>query len=192
MLFRSVFVQLHEYDTRETPDRLDDLRAALGGYPAARIYVKEFVNGPPISAPIAVRVVGRDLDVIDQLAGRVERLMESVPGTRDVQNPLKVSRTNLKLGVDTQKASMLGVATVEFDRAVRLSVAGVPVGTYKDPSGEQYDIVVRTPIGSRADLSALGEVRVPSLSGGSLPISQLAQLEFDYMEIGRASCRERV
>jgi multidrug efflux pump subunit AcrB len=177
--YAEVFAQLHEYDTRETPRRLDELRAALDDYPNARIYVKEFVNGPPISAPIAVRVVGRDLDIIEQLAARVEKLIEGVAGTRDVQNPLKVSRTNLKLDVDTQKASMLGVAAVEFDRAVRLSVAGIPVGTYKDPSGEQYDIVVRTAVGSRADLSALGEVRVPSLSGGSLPISQLARLEFE-------------
>ena len=126
-------------------------------YPAARIYVKEFVNGPPISAPIAVRVIGRDLDVIEKLAraGR-EAASTSTPGTRDVQNPLKVARTNLQLAVDSQKASLLGVPTVEFDRAVRLSVAGVPTGTFKDPSGEQYDIMVRTPVGARADLDALG------------------------------------
>ncbi|MGQ0836455.1 MAG: efflux RND transporter permease subunit [Gammaproteobacteria bacterium] len=177
--YAEVFVQLHEYDTRKTPRRLDELRGELDDYPNARIYVKEFVNGPPISAPIAVRIIGRDLDAIEQLAGRVEQLIERVEGTRDVDNPLKVSRTNLRLNVDSQKASLLGVPTVEFDRAVRLSVAGIPVGTYKDPSGEQYDIMVRTPIGARADLDALGEVRVPSLSGGSLPISQLATLEFE-------------
>jgi multidrug efflux pump subunit AcrB len=62
---------------------------------------------------------------------------------------------------------------------VRLSVAGIPAGTFKDSSGEQYDIVVRTPVGTRADLSALGEVRVPSLSGATLPLSQLATLEFE-------------
>src|SRR5262249_10971216 len=87
-------------------------------------------------------------------------------------------RTNLKLEVDPLKASLLGVPTVEFDRAVRLSVAGVPVGTYKDPSGEQYDIVVRTPIGARADLDALGEVRIPSVGVAVLPVSQLATLQF--------------
>jgi multidrug efflux pump subunit AcrB len=177
--YAEVFVQLHEYDTRATPERLEELRRALDGYPNARIYLKEFVNGPPISAPIAVRVIGRDLEAIEALAARVEKLMEAVPGARDVQNPLKVSRTNLKLDVDPQKASLLGVPTVEFDRAVRLSVAGIPAGTFKDDSGEQYDIVVRTPIGRRADLSTLGEVRVPSLTGASLPIAQLATLEFE-------------
>src|SRR5512138_3343362 len=181
--YAELFVQLEEYDTRNTPKRLDELRDALDGYPSARIHVKEFVNGPPITAPIAVRVIGRDLDTIEQLAARVEKLIENTPGTRDVVNPLKISRTNLKLTVDSQKASLLGVPTVEFDRAVRLSVAGIPAGTFKDPSGEQYDIVVRTPVGIRADLEALDEVRVPTLTGATLPISQLATLEFERAPI---------
>ncbi len=177
--YAEIFVQLDEYDTRKTPKHLDALRDALDRYPNARIYVKEFVNGPPITAPIAVRVIGRDLDTIEELAARVEKLIEETPGTRDVLNPLKISRTNLKLAVDSQKASQLGVPTVEFDRAVRLSVAGIPAGTFKDASGEQYDIVVRTPVGVRADLDTLDEVRVPTLSGATLPLSQLATLEFE-------------
>ena len=181
--YGEIFVQLKSYDTRETPHVLDALRGKLDRYPAARIYVKEFVNGSPISAPVAVRVVGRDLDVLEKLAAQVEKLLQGTPGTRDVENPLKVARTNLRLAVDSQKASLLGVPTVEFDRAVRLSVAGVSTGTFKDPSGEQYDIVVRTPVGPRADLDALSQVRVPTLTGATLPISQLATLEFERAPI---------
>ena len=177
--YAEAFVQLHSYDTRKTPAQLDALRAQLTGYPGARIYVKEFVNGPRITAPIAVRVIGPDLDVIEKLSTKVERLIQGTPGTRDVENPLRVARTNLKFDVDTRKASMLGVPTVEFERAVRLSVSGIAVGTYKETTGEQYDIVVRTPIGSRPDLEALNEIRVPSLSGATLPVSQLATLQFE-------------
>jgi multidrug efflux pump subunit AcrB len=176
--YAEVFVQLKHYDTRDTPRQLDRLRGRLARYPGAHIYVKEFVNGPRITAPVSVRVIGPDLEVIENLAGQVERLIQATPGTRDVDNPLRVARTNLKLAVDTQKAALLGVPAVEFERAVRLSVAGVPVSTYKDPSGEQYDIVVRTPIAARADLAALGQIRVPSASGAILPVSQLASLQF--------------
>ena len=70
--------------------------------------------------------------------------------------------------------------TAEFDRAVRLSVAGVPVGTYKDTSGEQYDIVVRTPVTQQAEFDALEQVRVPiARAAATLPLSQLATLEFE-------------
>ncbi len=56
------------------------LRKKLDRYPAARIYVKEFVNGSPISAPIAVRVIGPDLDVIEKLSAQVEKLLEGGTG----------------------------------------------------------------------------------------------------------------
>jgi multidrug efflux pump subunit AcrB len=177
--YAEVFVQLHEYDTDETPVLLDGLRARLARYPGAHIYVHEFANGPPISAPISVRVIGQDLDTIEQLSFKVEEMIKKTPGTRDVKNPLSVSRTNLKLRIDSRKAQQLGVQTAELDRAVRLSVAGIPVGTFKETTGEQYPIMVRTPITQQAEFGALEQVRVPSLSGSTLPLSQLASLEFE-------------
>jgi multidrug efflux pump subunit AcrB len=177
--YAEVFVQLHDYDTDETPKKLQALRERLDRYPGAHIYVKEFQNGPPISAPISVRVIGEDLNVIEQLSHKVEDLVKATPGTRDVKNPLNVARTNLKLQIDSRKAQQLGVQTAELDRAVRLSVAGIPVGTYKDVSGEQYPIVVRTPISQQAEFAALEQVRVPAVGGGTLPLSQLASLEFE-------------
>ena len=176
--YAELFVQLKSYDTRRTPRELDELRSELSRYPGVHLYVKEFVNGPPITAPISVRVIGPDIDLIEHLAVRVERLIEATPGTRDVDNPLRVARTNLQLALDSQKAAQLGVPAVEFERAVRLSVAGIPEGTFKDPSGEQYDIVVRTPTGARADLAALQQIRVPNSAGALLPVSQLATLQF--------------
>jgi multidrug efflux pump subunit AcrB len=177
--YGELFVRLRDFDTRRTPARLDALRAELSGYPKARYTVREFKNGPPISAPLAVRVVGPDLDVIERLAREVERVLLDTPGARDVENPLRVARTNLKLDIDPQKAALLGVPTVEIDRAVRLAVSGVEAGTYKDPSGEQYPITVRTPLQGRADLDALEELRVPTGSGASLPLAQLGSLVFE-------------
>jgi multidrug efflux pump subunit AcrB len=177
--YAELFVQLKEYDTRATPKKLDMLRRQLNKYPNAHITVDEFVNGPPITAPIAVRIVGPDLDEIQKLSRDIEKLLRKVPGTRDVDNPLRVSRTNLRLVVEPQKANQLGVPTVAFDQAVRMSVAGIEVGRYKEADGEQYPIVVRTPVASRPDFAALEEIRVPTVSGNSLPLSQLAKLEFE-------------
>jgi multidrug efflux pump subunit AcrB len=176
--YGDVFVKLSSYDTRKTPKVLDKLRASLKQYPNARIYVKEFQNGPPITAPIAIRVLGPDLEELHKVAAQVEKIVKETPGTRDVVNPVRVSRTNLKLDVDSHKAALLGVPTVEFDRAVRLSVSGIPAGRFKDKDGEQYSIVVRTPMSARPDLHALDEVRVTTLTGETLPISQLASMNF--------------
>ena len=176
--YGDVFVKLRGYDPRTTPQVLERLRAQFKEYPNARIYVREFSNGPAISAPIAIRVIGPDLDELHRLAGVVEKTMRATPGTRDVQNPVRMRRTNLSLDVDSQKAALLGVPAVEFDRAVRLAVAGIPAGRFKDSDGEQYDIMVRTPIDARPDVRALDQIRVATLGGETLPLAQLARVEF--------------
>ena len=177
--YAEVFVVLDKYDTRRTPKMLDALRTRLDGYPGARISVREFVNGPPVTAPVAVRLVGPDIEVLDELASKVEKLIEATPGTRDVRNPLKFPRTNLKIEADTAKAALLGVPSVEIDRAMRLAVSGLPAGTFKDIDGEQYPIVVRTPLEGRATLEAVKAARVISATGESLPLSQVATIEFE-------------
>jgi multidrug efflux pump subunit AcrB len=176
--YGDIFVKLKEYDTSATPKKLETLRRELKQYPNAHIYVREFQNGPPITAPIAIRVIGPELDELDRLAGKVEQLIKDTPGARDVENPVRIKRTNLELKIDSQKAALFGVPAIEFDRAVRLAVAGIPASRYKETDGEQYDIMVRTPITERADIHALDQVRVTTLSGATLPLSQLAQVEF--------------
>jgi len=177
--YAEVFVVLEAYKPRSTPQSIDALRDRLDGYPGARISVREFVNGPPVSAPIAVRVVGPDIEVLDRLAAQVETLLEETDGTRDVRNPLKFPRTNLRIEADTAKAALLGVAPVEIDRALRLAVSGLSASTFKDSDGEQYPIVVRTPLEGRPTLEALEAARVINVNGQSLPLSQVATVRFE-------------
>jgi multidrug efflux pump subunit AcrB len=173
-----LLVILKEYDARRTPLLLDELRSEFERYAGARIFVREFVQGEPISAPVAVRIVGEDLSQLQLLAADIQKLIESVPGTRDVNNPLRVARTNLRLAPDPQKAGMLGVSTAAFDQSVRLALAGQPVGSFRSDDGEQYDIVMRASTGARANWQTLGEARVPTQSGHLLPLNQLAELQF--------------
>jgi multidrug efflux pump subunit AcrB len=177
--YGEIFVTLESYNTRKTPELLDNLRTRLDQYPGARISVKEFINGPPVSAPIAIRIVGPDLQVLDQLAREVESLIEKTPGTRDVRNPLKFPRTNIALQADTQKAALLGIPAVEIDRAARLAISGLPAGTFKDDDGEQYPIVVRTPLDRRADYEALESARAMSITGELVPLDQISSVEFE-------------
>ena len=177
--YAEVLGVLERYDPGRTPADLDALRLRLDGYPGARISVLEFRNGPPVAAPIAVRVVGPDLAMLDRLAREVEGLLEATPGTRDVRNPLKFTRTNLRVEADTAKAALLGVPAVEIDRTVRLAVSGLQAGTFKDDDGDQYPIVVRPPFEARADLRNLGEARLTSVTGESLPLSQIAKVTLE-------------
>jgi multidrug efflux pump subunit AcrB len=173
-----VFAEVKEYHPQETVRMLEDLRSVFGGYPAARITVRQFENGPPINAPIEIRVIGPDLGTLRALAAEVERIIGATEGTRDVDNPLRLQRTDIDLRVDTQKAALFGVPAIEVDRTVRLAVAGVPAGQFREPDGDEYDITLRLPIEGRPTLDLIDEIQVSSLTGEQVPLRQVTDPAF--------------
>ena len=173
-----LFVLLKQYDPKSTPQQLDSLRREFDAIPGARIEVREFENGPPIEAPIAMRIEGPDLDTLRAVASRVERVMASVEGTQYVRNPLTIARTDLALRVDRQKTGLLGVATVELDRTVRLGVAGLDAGKFRAADGDEYAIKVRVPRNGRPTEEILDRIQVASTTGAMIPLNQLAVLGF--------------
>jgi multidrug efflux pump subunit AcrB len=173
-----VFAEVEDYEPADTNRMLDELRARFAEYPAARITVHQFENGPPIAAPIEIRVIGPDMETLRALAADVERLIADVPGTRDVVNPLRLQRTDIDLRIDTEKSALFGVPAIEADRTVRLAVAGLTAGQYREPDGDEYDITLRLPIGARPTLELLDAVQVSSLSGRQVPLAQITDPEF--------------
>jgi len=173
-----LFVELHRYDPRHTPAMLEDLRQKFADYPAARIIVESYRNGPPIEAPIEIAIVGPDLTELQGLAAQAEQIMVATPGTRNVDNPARRLRTDLDLRIDSDKAALLGVAPVEVDRTVRAAVAGLEVGRFRETDGEEFDITLRLPMQGRQTLSALDFIEVASASGRSVPLRQLADPAF--------------
>jgi multidrug efflux pump subunit AcrB len=187
-----LFVVLSHYDQARTPALLDSLRADLAAYPAARIELREFENGPPIDAPIAIRVHGPDLDTLRGLAAQVERVLETTPGTRYVDNPVHLRRTDLRVIIDREKAGLLGVSTLEIDRTLRLGIAGLEAGVLRERDGEARDVVVRLAGGPRPDPTTFDRLYVASTAGRPTPLRQVAHVRFetDVPEIRRVD-RER-
>jgi multidrug efflux pump subunit AcrB len=187
-----LFVLLDHYDQRHTPALLDSLRAQLAVYPAAQIELREFENGPPIDAPIEIRVHGTDLDTLRTLAAAVERVLKTTPGTRYVDNPVRLRRTDLRVTIDRDKAGLLGVPTLEIDRTLRLGIAGVEAGVLREADGDERDVVVRLAGAPTPDPAALDRLYIASLGGALTPLRQLAQVRFeaDVPEIRRVD-RER-
>jgi multidrug efflux pump subunit AcrB len=173
-----VFAELKSFDPRRSPQLYEALRRTFADYAGARILVENFQNGPPIDAPIEVAISGPDLMQLQQLAAQVETIIASTPGARDVDNPQRRMRTDLDLGIDTQKAALLGVAPVEVDRTVRAAVAGLNVGKYRESDGDEFDITLRLPMQGRQSLDALNLIDVASASGRAIPLRQLASPRF--------------
>jgi multidrug efflux pump subunit AcrB len=174
-----LFVLLDHYDPGTTPRLLDSLRAELANYPGAEIALREFENGPPIDAPIALRIEGPSLDSLQVLAGQVERVLKATPGTEYVTNPVRLARTDLRVAIDRGKAGLLGIPTVEIDRTVRLGLAGLESGRLREGAGDARPIVVRLERSGRATPAELERVYVSSAGGSLTPLSQVADVRFE-------------
>jgi len=174
-----VFVQLKKFEGKKTAALQDELRAEFAAIPGAQIIVKVFENGPPIDAPISLRLKGPDLAELKRLAAEMARIVEETPGTRDVVNPMRLDRTDYNLGIDTAKAGLLGVAPGEADRTMRTVLSGTKIGDFRDARGESFDIIVRPPLNIRQDLDVLNKVMVATASGQSIPLSAIATPRFE-------------
>jgi multidrug efflux pump subunit AcrB len=158
---------------------LDQLRDTLKTYVNARIYVTEFENGSVIGAPIALRLVGDDLEAMRSFSAQIDSIMKTTPGTTYVKNPLSETMTDIRVDVNTDKAGMFGIPGIEIDRTIRLGLAGLEVGKYREADGKEYSIRVRLPKDSVNTLETLDKIYISSFTGAQIPLSQLARISFE-------------
>jgi multidrug efflux pump subunit AcrB len=174
-----IFVELRDFDPSRTPKLFEALRARFNEYAAARISLKQFQQGPPVDAPVAIRVVGPEIEGLRHLADQVEQLLKATPGTRDVNNPSRLLRTDLDLGIDTEKAGLLGVSALEVNRTVRLAVAGLSAGQFRAGNGDEYDITLRLPMHERPTIEALDAIEVGTANGRQIPLREISNPRFE-------------
>lgn len=174
----AVFVEIDKWDNRTSPAIIDELRSRLDRYPGTQMVVRIFQNGPPIESPIAMRVTGPSIDELKVLAAQMTRIIESTAGSRDVVNPLRLDRTDLNLGVDTEKAGVLGVPAGAIDRVVRLALGGEQVANFREADGDDFPVVVRAPLATRHEMDALGDIYVPT-STGATPLASVTNPHFE-------------
>ena len=172
--YGELFVGLDKWVPGRSVRNLDDLRDRLAAYPGANIPVVQFENGPPIRAPIEVRITGERVDVLKALAARVEAAMEATPGVRDVENGLRLDRTDIDLNVDEGRAAALGVPPGAVRRITRLALTGEEAARFRDPDGDDYPVTVRLPMGERNELAALDQVYIPTSGGQAAALATVA------------------
>ena len=171
--FGELFVTLKDFSPKDTPALVEKLRNELTRYPAARVTVEQFEQGPPIDAPIAIRVSGPELGELKRLSAQFADTLRQTPGTRDVVDPLAIDRIDQNLAVDPAKAGLLNVAPDAVRRTLRLAISGERASSLRDAEGDSYPVVVRLPFEREVPAAVLDKVYVSSLSGASIPLSQL-------------------
>lgn len=174
-----VAAAFHHWDARESPALLARLRTDFAAIPGARIAVTQFVQGAAIDAPVALRLVGPDIATLTRLADASEDAMRADPDLRDVANPLRTTRTDIRLSVDEARVRAVGIAPGALRQAVQIAIGGATPATLRDGDGDDYPVRVRLPMDARREVRALDAVMVPTLAGGQVPLSSLAKVTLE-------------
>lgn len=174
------YVQLDkDVNPKEKRKLIDKLRDKFMTVAGAKIEVKDFEQGPPMEAPVAIRITGDNLDTLRSLAAKAEQLLKTIPGAIYVKNEVGVLKSDIKLNIYTDKSRSLGIQTVDIDRTVRLAVAGLEVGKYTDEDGDDYNIMLNSPKEKFATLNNFNSIYINNAVGTPVPLSQVADIEFE-------------
>jgi len=153
------------------PEMIENLRNKFRDEPEARIEMREFEQGPPIGAPVAIRVSGDDFRILRRLAEEIAARLSGIQGAVNVDNDLDAGGMDLQIRINKDKARMLGLPNHLIARTVRAAISGEVATTFREQD-ETVDVVVRL----RDD--ALDRIYLPSLSGAQIPLNQVAQIGF--------------
>ncbi|WP_426148877.1 efflux RND transporter permease subunit [Polaromonas sp. DSR2-3-2] len=148
-------------------------------FPEVRGRVKLLPNGPPVPYPVQFRVVGMDPLVLRERADEVKVLMRGNASMRGVNDNWNEAVKVMRLEVDQSKARALGVTSQSIAQGARTLLSGTTVGQFRE-GDKLIDIVLRQPLNERSAITDIGNAYLPSVSGQSIPLTQIAKPVFAW------------
>jgi multidrug efflux pump subunit AcrB len=147
----------------------------------ARIAVVEMPPGPPVLQTLVAEVHGPDDATRRQVARDLAAMFERAPGVTDVDTYMVEPSLRWHFAVDTEKALRRGVTVGAINRGLDMAMGGHVLGDVKGGDGgqplEPTHLVLQLPFAARADLSRLGDLPIDSVTGGTVPLSELGRFE---------------
>lgn len=175
-----VLVNFKEWNPEKFYATLATFREAFDNYPGARISFRELKNGAPFEAPIEVLLIGEELDTLKRISYDIEKIIASTDGTIDVDNPLSIAKTDIKIKVNRDKAALLHVSLLDLDQTLRATLNGLMIDNVSiDKDDEEYPLIIRLPFVEEPTINDFQKVYITNQMGQDIPLNQLASIEFE-------------
>lgn len=160
-----------------TQQILPELQRQLSqALPDAEILAIPFEQGPPTDAPIEVRVVGADLDVLRDHAQQLRRILAEVPNVTYTRATLTSAEPKLTFVPSENAAANAGLATGDLSRRLGEALSGALAGTVQEGNAE-LGIRVRLHGQYRDNVADLATLPILSAGGRGVPMDELGHWE---------------
>lgn len=156
----------------EAREKLSPIAHARG----ARVQIVEMPPGPPVLQSVVAEIYGPDADVRRRIALDLEHMFVRAPSLDDVDSFLQAPHSVWHFIVERDKALQRGVTVDAVNRTLEAAIGGMVVGDVKARSlVEPHLIELRLPMAVRTDIDRLLLLPVPSMSGGTVSLSELGE-----------------
>jgi len=144
----------------------------IWGYPI-KIRIDMLTTG--IRTPVGIKIAGPDLNVIDGLAKDVEQLARQVPGTRSAVADRVQGGKYIEIVPDRERISRYGIDLATVQMVIQTALGGMQLSEAVE-GRERYPIMLRYDRPYREHINDLDDILVPSSSGASIPLANLADI----------------
>lgn len=142
--------------------------------------VEEALTG--VKGQLAVKIVGPDLNALDDAATQIAKAIAKVPGVVDLGVFRELGQSNLHVDVQRARAERYGLSVADVEDAIEVGIGGRPVTSVVE--GERrHDLVVRYAPVDRDSVEAIRRLLIPLADGRTVPLGQVA----DVAVLGGAS-----
>lgn len=153
------------------------LRKEMARYPEIVDYkVSTSSGGGGASNTVDLEIYGYDFDVTSGLAEELKAICNhDVPGARDASISRDDERPEIKIEVDKEKASRLGLTAATISTYLRNRVNGMACGYLKE-EGSEYDILCRLQEDDRNTIEAISNLSIPTPMGKVVKLSEVCNI----------------
>ena len=118
----------------------------------------ELISG--VRSDLGIKIFGDDLDTLLSVAGKVQAVLQKVPGAADVKSEQVTGLPVLTVKPNRVALARYGVSVAELQEVVEIAVGGKTAGLVFE-GDRRFDVVMRLPEHQRADLDAISSLPVP-------------------------------
>ncbi|HJW31279.1 MAG TPA: efflux RND transporter permease subunit, partial [Saprospiraceae bacterium] len=179
------FVEYSQRHGVSTKEMMDKIRNATQGLIAGgEIIVDQESGGPPTPKPISVEIIGDDFDKLIAVSKSVKRYLDSlgIPGVEELRSDLIVSKPEINIQIDRDRANREGVSTAQIGGEFRTAILGKEATKFKDGEDE-ISVDVRLKEDQRSNINAVENLNVTyrDMNTGllrSIPMAALADVKY--------------
>lgn len=155
------------------------IRPKIANIPGART---RFGALEGLSGTLTLLLASNDAQALSTYSDRLAAAMRDLPVLYDVQSSAALARPELLVQPDPDRAAEQGVQVMSIARTAQLSTIGDQEQNQAkfDLADRQIGIRVQLAPEDRTDLQVLEQVQVPTSTGGTVPLRNVASIGFGF------------